>query len=211
MILLVKSGACAKSNRRSFSFCFFCFSGQSRLVISLLYLLERPCSDHHPHTLIRSLPPATASMPSEGRECISIHIGQAGAQIGNACWELYCLEHGIDQSGFLDESIDQKRVDFIRWSKMMHTQYNVLVTIYSTLFQSLQAFYSESNNGKFVPRAIYIDLEPTVLGELFLVTAYVVQQKTIPRAARTRKMHLWSVTPAIRFAAWTILIITVME
>jgi tubulin alpha len=29
------------------------------------------------------------------RECLSIHIGQAGIQIGNACWELYCLEHGI--------------------------------------------------------------------------------------------------------------------
>ena len=29
------------------------------------------------------------------RECISIHVGQAGCQIGNACWELYCLEHGI--------------------------------------------------------------------------------------------------------------------
>jgi tubulin alpha len=33
------------------------------------------------------------------RECISIHIGQAGAQIGNACWELYCLEHGIQPDG----------------------------------------------------------------------------------------------------------------
>jgi hypothetical protein len=30
------------------------------------------------------------------RECISIHIGQAGIQVGNACWELYCLEHGIE-------------------------------------------------------------------------------------------------------------------
>jgi tubulin alpha len=29
------------------------------------------------------------------REIISIHIGQAGIQVGNACWELYCLEHGI--------------------------------------------------------------------------------------------------------------------
>jgi hypothetical protein len=29
------------------------------------------------------------------RECLSIHIGQAGIQVGNACWELYCLEHGI--------------------------------------------------------------------------------------------------------------------
>ncbi|EJW71494.1 hypothetical protein WUBG_17600, partial [Wuchereria bancrofti] len=33
------------------------------------------------------------------RECISIHIGQAGAQIGNACWELYCLEHNIGKDG----------------------------------------------------------------------------------------------------------------
>ncbi|CAL9126974.1 unnamed protein product [Musa textilis] len=32
------------------------------------------------------------------RECISIHIGQAGIQVGNACWELYCLEHGIQVS-----------------------------------------------------------------------------------------------------------------
>lgn len=28
------------------------------------------------------------------RECISVHVGQAGVQMGNACWELYCLEHG---------------------------------------------------------------------------------------------------------------------
>ena len=27
------------------------------------------------------------------RECISVHVGQAGSQMGNACWELYCLEH----------------------------------------------------------------------------------------------------------------------
>ena len=25
------------------------------------------------------------------REVISIHVGQAGVQWGNACWELYCL------------------------------------------------------------------------------------------------------------------------
>ena len=33
------------------------------------------------------------------RECISIHVGQAGVEIGNACWELYCLEHGIQPDG----------------------------------------------------------------------------------------------------------------
>lgn len=35
------------------------------------------------------------------REVISIHVGQAGSQIGNACWELYCLEHGIQPDGTL--------------------------------------------------------------------------------------------------------------
>lgn len=33
------------------------------------------------------------------REVISLHIGQAGVQIGNACWELYCIEHGISPDG----------------------------------------------------------------------------------------------------------------
>ena len=33
------------------------------------------------------------------RECISRHIGQAGIQVRNACWELYCLEHGIQPDG----------------------------------------------------------------------------------------------------------------
>jgi len=36
---------------------------------------------------------------SKMREIISIHIGQAGIQVGNACWELYCLEHGIGPDG----------------------------------------------------------------------------------------------------------------
>lgn len=32
-------------------------------------------------------------------EYISIYIGQAGIQISNACWELYCSEHGIQPDG----------------------------------------------------------------------------------------------------------------
>lgn len=35
------------------------------------------------------------------REVISIHIGQAGIQVGNSCWELYCLEHGIQPDGMM--------------------------------------------------------------------------------------------------------------
>jgi hypothetical protein len=39
------------------------------------------------------------------RECISIHIGQAGIQVGNAAWELYCLEHGIQVGTSLSISL----------------------------------------------------------------------------------------------------------
>lgn len=38
------------------------------------------------------------------REIISIHIGQAGIQVGNSCWELYCLEHGIQPDGTMPRS-----------------------------------------------------------------------------------------------------------
>lgn len=40
------------------------------------------------------------------REVISINVGQAGCQIGNAGWELYCLEHGINPSGYLENGLD---------------------------------------------------------------------------------------------------------
>ncbi|TKR67902.1 hypothetical protein L596_023978 [Steinernema carpocapsae] len=83
-------------------------------------------------------------MPTEGRECISIHVGQAGAQIGNACWELYCMEHNIGPDGIVKENENGEKPNN----------------------HSFNTFFSECNNGKFVPRAIYIDLEPTVLDEV---------------------------------------------
>ena len=47
------------------------------------------------------------------RECLSIHIGQAGVQIGNSCWELYCLEHGIAPDG---EIIPEAKLSYIYFS-----------------------------------------------------------------------------------------------
>uniref|UniRef100_A0A1I7VGU5 Tubulin alpha chain n=1 Tax=Loa loa TaxID=7209 RepID=A0A1I7VGU5_LOALO len=77
------------------------------------------------------------------REVISLHVGQAGVQIGNACWELYCLEHGVQPDGMLptDESLG-----------IEDSSYNT--------------FFSETQAGKHVPRAIFIDLEPTVVDEV---------------------------------------------
>merc|ERR1711942_90782 len=48
------------------------------------------------------------------RECLSIHVGQAGVQIGNSCWELYCLEHGIAPDGVMPSVIDEVRTGTYR-------------------------------------------------------------------------------------------------
>jgi len=77
------------------------------------------------------------------RECVSIHIGQAGCQIGNACWELYCLEHGILPDGTPNPDHQKEPGD------------------------SAISFFSEmEESGRQVPRAVYADLEPTVLDEI---------------------------------------------
>jgi tubulin alpha len=72
------------------------------------------------------------------REIISIHIGQAGVQVGNSCWELYCLEHGLNPDGTLQEGKSASPLAF-------------------------STFFSESGSGKYVPRAVYFDLEPSVV------------------------------------------------
>ena len=76
------------------------------------------------------------------REIISIHIGQAGVQIGNACWELYCLEHGIGPDGLIPQDDDPGEME-----------------------DSFNTFFSETGRGQHVPRAIFVDLEPTVIGK----------------------------------------------
>lgn len=68
-------------------------------------------------------------------------MGQAGVQIGNSCWELCCLEHGIQPNGQMpsDKAISGGDDSF------------------NTLF-------SETRAGKHVPRAMFGDLAPTVVG-----------------------------------------------
>ena len=75
------------------------------------------------------------------RECISIHVGQAGVQIGNSCWELYCLEHDISPDGTKSNTSNDQDESF-------HT------------------FFQETGAGKHVPRAVFVDLESTVVGGL---------------------------------------------
>lgn len=95
------------------------------------------------------------------RECLSIHIGQAGVQVGEACWELYCLEHGIQPDGtILDSSGDP-----------------LAPVSMEPLNASFKNFFCETSTGKHVPRAFLVDLEPTVLGNertTFLGTSWAL-------------------------------------
>ena len=68
-------------------------------------------------------------------------VGQAGIQMGNACWELYCMEHGIQPDGTMP--IDRALGD-----------------------DSCTTFFQETGTGKYVPRAVHVDLEPTVVDEV---------------------------------------------
>ncbi|XP_030850691.1 tubulin alpha-3 chain isoform X1 [Strongylocentrotus purpuratus] len=77
------------------------------------------------------------------RECISIHVGQAGVQMGNSCWELYCLEHGIQPDGMMPGDTSPGKEN-----------------------DAFNTFFSETGNGKHVPRAVMVDLEPSVVDEV---------------------------------------------
>lgn len=71
------------------------------------------------------------------REIINLHIGQAGIQVGNACWQLYSQEHGIQKDGAIDESVAKN--------------------------SDPSVFFSETSRGRYVPRNIMVDLEPSVI------------------------------------------------
>ena len=72
-------------------------------------------------------------------EIISIHIGQWGIGIGQAAWQLFCLEHGVNLDGTLNESEDKGR---------------------------LETMFSEKEDGKYVPRALFFDLDVTTCDQL---------------------------------------------
>ncbi|KAF7124364.1 hypothetical protein RHSIM_Rhsim12G0138700 [Rhododendron simsii] len=69
------------------------------------------------------------------REILHIQGGQCGNQIGSKFWEVVCEEHGIDPTGRYtgDSDLQLERVN---------------------------VYYNEAGSGRFVPRAVLMDLEP---------------------------------------------------
>jgi len=72
------------------------------------------------------------------REVLSISVGQAGIQLGNAVWAQYAAEHKIDKDGTCPADVDK----------------------YFT------TFFEETGTGQYVPRQITVDLEPTVVDDI---------------------------------------------
>ncbi|KAI9224505.1 Tubulin/FtsZ, GTPase domain-containing protein [Blastocladiella britannica] len=70
------------------------------------------------------------------REIVCISVGQCGNQIGAKFWEVISDEHGIDPSGaFTGENPNSQ-------------------------LERVNVYYNEAGSGKYVPRAVLVDLEP---------------------------------------------------
>lgn len=79
------------------------------------------------------------------RETITVHVGQAGCQLGTAAWELFCLEQGITPDG-----------------RIIEQQEGVAATAGDIGDAWQHTFFSETKTGKWVPRTVLVDLEPSV-------------------------------------------------
>ncbi|PHT25892.1 Tubulin alpha-2 chain [Capsicum baccatum] len=72
-----------------------------------------------------------------------LKLKKAGIQVGNVCWELYCLEHGIQPDGQMPSDKTVGGGD-----------------------DAFNTFFSETGAAKHVPRAVFVDLEPTLIDEV---------------------------------------------
>ncbi|XP_060718410.1 tubulin beta-4B chain-like isoform X3 [Tachysurus vachellii] len=69
------------------------------------------------------------------REIVHLQAGQCGNQIGAKFWEVISDEHGIDPTGTYHGDSDMQ-------------------------LERINVYYNEATGGKYVPRAVLVDLEP---------------------------------------------------
>jgi tubulin beta len=79
---------------------------------------------------------ASTKLVLKMREILHIQGGQCGNQIGTKFWEAVCDEHGIDPIG-----------QYIGNSKLQQ-------------LERVNVYYNEGSSGRYVPRAVLMDLEP---------------------------------------------------
>jgi len=93
------------------------------------------------------------------REIVHLQVGQCGNQIGAKFWQVISDEHGIDGNGVYKGTDDLQ-------------------------LERINVYYNEASGGKYVPRAILVDLEPGTMdavkagpfGSLFRPDSFVFGQ-----------------------------------
>ncbi|XP_022841485.1 tubulin beta-2 chain-like [Olea europaea var. sylvestris] len=75
------------------------------------------------------------------REILHIQGGQCGNQIGSKFWEVVCDEHGIDPTGSYTGNSDLQ-------------------------LERVNVYYNEASCGRYVPRAVLMDLEPGTMDSI---------------------------------------------
>ena len=76
------------------------------------------------------------------REIVSIHIGQCGNQIADRYWRLILREHGLNESGMPKDGNS------------------------ASANSNMEVFFHKIRDGKYVPRAVLVDLEPGVIARI---------------------------------------------
>lgn len=77
------------------------------------------------------------------REILHIQGGQCGNQIGSKFWEVICAEHDVDTTG----------------------KYKGDGTS-ATQLERINVYFNEASEGRYVPRAVLMDLEPGTMDSI---------------------------------------------
>lgn len=78
------------------------------------------------------------------KECICLHVGQAGCSVGHRTWELFTQEHGILPDGTRGPDCSE----------------------FDPTDDEYTSFFHATTGGQYVPRAVFVDTEPSVINEL---------------------------------------------
>jgi len=82
------------------------------------------------------------------REIVHLQVGQCGNQIGAKFWSVISDEHGIQGDGTYKGDSDLQ-------------------------LERINVYYNEGQKGKYVPRAVMVDLEPGTVIIFFNVTLFL--------------------------------------
>jgi len=91
------------------------------------------------------------------REIVHVQAGQCGNQIGAKFWQVISAEHGIDKTGCWQASLSESGEPLSpEKSKELKDMQ----------LDKIGVYFNESSTGKWVPRAVLVDLEPGVMDHI---------------------------------------------